>query len=60
MNKPGRPQKNKNKDNKKILDLDSLLSTDKEDYTREEIKILKEELLRLRCHEEFTKKNSRP
>lgn len=56
MNKPGRPQKNKNKDNKKILDLDSLLSTDKEDYTREEIKILKEELLRLRCHEEFTKK----
>ena len=39
--KTDRSQKNKNKDNKKILDLDSLLITDKEDYTREEIKIFK-------------------
>ena len=51
MKKTGRPQKNKNKDNKKKLDLDKLLSTDKEDYTKEEIKTLKEELLRLRCQE---------
>lgn len=56
MNKPGRPKKNINNDNKKKLDLDKLLSTDKEDYTKEEIKTLKEELLRLRCQEEFSKK----
>ena len=56
MKKTGRPQKNKNKDNKKKLDLDKLLSKDKEDYTKEEIKTLKEELLRLRCQEEFSKK----
>ena len=56
MKKTGRPQKNKNKDNKKKLDLDKLLSTNKEDYTKEEIKTLKEELLRLRRQEEFSKK----
>ena len=55
MKKIGSPQKNKNKDNNKKLDLDKLLSTDKEDYTKEEIKTLKEELLRLRCQEEFSK-----
>ena len=55
INKPGRPKKNINNDNKKKLDLDKLLSTDKEDYTKEEIKTLMEELLRLRCQEEFSK-----
>ena len=55
MNKPGRPTKNLNNDNKNKLDLDKLLSTDKEDYTKEEIKTLMEELLRLRCQEEFSK-----
>ena len=59
MNKPGSPKKNINNDNKKKLDLNKLLSTDKEDYTKEEIKTLKQELLRLRCQEEFSKKNSR-
>ena len=44
MKKTGRPQKNKNKDNKKKLDLDKLLSTDKEDYTKEEIPIIIEEM----------------
>jgi len=38
------------------INLDSLLSSDKEEYTKEEIKALKEELLKLRCHEEFSKK----
>ena len=33
MKKTGRPQKNKNKDNKKKLELDKLLSKAKEDYT---------------------------
>ena len=56
MKKTGRPKKDEVKANKNKVNLDSLLSSDKEDYTKEEIKALKEELLRLRCHEEFSKK----
>ncbi|SKA71455.1 Helix-turn-helix domain-containing protein [Succinivibrio dextrinosolvens DSM 3072] len=56
MKKNGRPRKEAVKDNKNKVNLDNLLSSDKEDYTKEEIKALKEELLRLRCHEEFSKK----
>ncbi len=56
MKKTGRPRKNEVKENKNKVNLDSLLSSDKEEYTKEEIKALKEELLRLRCHEEFSKK----
>lgn len=53
MKKTGRPKKDEVKANKNKVNLDSLLSSDKEEYTKEEIKALKEELLRLRCHEEF-------
>ena len=56
MKKLNRQKKDENKDNKNKINLDNLLSSDKEDYTKEEIKALKEELLRLRCHEEFSKK----
>ena len=56
MKKTGRPKKDEVKANKNKVNLDSLLSSDKEEYTKEEIKALKEELLRLRCHEEFSKK----
>lgn len=56
MKKTGRPKKDEVKANKNKVNLDSLLSSDKEEYTKEEIKVLKEELLRLRCHEEFSKK----
>lgn len=56
MKKTGRPKKDEVKANKNEVNLDSLLSSDKEEYTKEEIKVLKEELLRLRCHEEFSKK----
>ena len=56
MKKAGRPRKVEVNDNKNKVNLDSLLSSDKEEYTKEEIKALKEELLRLRCHEEFSKK----
>lgn len=56
MKKPGRQKKDEVKANKNKVNLDSLLSSDKEEYTKEEIKALKEELLRLRCHEEFSKK----
>ena len=56
MKKTGRQKKDEVKTNKNKVNLDSLLSSDKEEYTKEEIKALKEELLRLRCHEEFSKK----
>ena len=56
MKKAGRPRKVEVNDNKNKVNLDSLLSSEKEEYTKEEIKALKEELLRLRCHEEFSKK----
>lgn len=56
MKKTGRPKKDEVKANKNKVNLDSLLSSDKEEYTKEEITALKEELLRLRCHEEFSKK----
>ena len=56
MKKTGSPKKDEVKANKNKVNLDSLLSSDKEEYTKEEIKALKEELLRLCCHEEFSKK----
>ena len=46
MKKTGRPKKDEVKANKNKVNLDSLLSSDKEEYTKEEIKALKEELLR--------------
>lgn len=40
MKKTGRPKKDEVKANKNKVNLDSLLSSDKEEYTKEEIKAL--------------------
>ncbi len=56
--KCGRPSKSKTKSTKAKVNVDKLLQSEKSfsDYSPEEEKALKEELLRLRCHEEFSKK----
>ncbi len=58
MKKPGRPNKTENQSSEKKVNVDKLISSKKSfsDYTPEEEKALMEELLRLRCHEEFSKK----
>ena len=58
MKKIGRPKKIEKLYKNNKVNIDKLLSSEKavSDYTLEEVKALKEELLRLRCHEEFSKK----
>ncbi len=58
MKKQGRPSKSETKSTKTKINVDKLLQSEKSfsDYSPEEEKALKEELLRLRCHEEFSKK----
>jgi len=57
MKKQGRPSNSETKSIKSKVNVDKLLQSEKSfsEYSPEE-KALKEELLRLRCHEEFSKK----
>ncbi len=58
MKKQGRPRNSETKSTKSKVNVDKLLQSEKSfsEYSPEEEKALKEELLRLRCHEEFSKK----
>ncbi len=58
MKKPGRQSNSEIKSTKNKVNVDKLLQSEKSfsEYSPEEEKALKEELLRLRCHEEFSKK----
>lgn len=58
MKKQGRPINSETKSTKSKVNVDKLLQSEKSfsEYSPEEEKALKEELLRLRCHEEFSKK----
>ena len=58
MKKQGRPRNSETKSTKSKVNVDKLLQSEKSfsEYSPEEEKSLKEELLRLRCHEEFSKK----
>ena len=58
MKKQGRPSNSETKSIKSKVNVDKLLQSEKSfsEYSPEEEKALKEELLRLRCHEEFSKK----
>lgn len=58
MNAQGRPTKKSSAKNSKKINVNKLIDSEKpfSEYTHEEEKALKMELLRLRCHEEFSKK----